>query len=213
LLAAVYADTLPQEGHSYKMVNGQLVEVMATVPPIASNAASPASGTQPTIIINNNNIVAPPQAAPVPILATLPSIQTVVPEPVPTSNAWDFIVAVEKDLNNHNWSGLTPFLADGHVNYFGRRYTSVSYVVRDMQNDAYNYPYSDAKYYADSFTHQVSSEYSPHWSGPMIYDEINVYSVVTERGGRVHRAMTRLTVGYTNNDGNLRIYALVLKVI
>ena len=47
----------------------------------------------------------------------------------------------------------------------------------------------------------------------MLYDSINVYSVVTERSGRVHRALIRLTIGYTLNNGALRIYALVMKVL
>jgi len=38
-------------------------------------------------------------------------------------------------------------------------------------------------------------------------------SVVTERNGRIHRALTRLTVGYTLNNGVFGIYALVMKVL
>jgi hypothetical protein len=52
---------------------------------------------------------------------------------------------------------------------------------------------------------------SPHWTGPTLYDSINVYSVVTERNG-VHRAMTRLTGGYTVNNG-APDYALTMKVL
>jgi hypothetical protein len=50
-------------------------------------------------------------------------------------------------------------------------------------------------------------------TGPMLYDSINVYSVVTERNRRVHRALTRLTVGYTVNNGVPGIYALAMKVL
>jgi hypothetical protein len=77
----------------------------------------------------------------------------------------------------------------------------------------YENPTSQTKYYPDTFTHEISNEYSPHWNGPMIYDSINVYSVITETNGRIHRAMTRLTVGYTVNNGVLGIYALVMKVL
>jgi hypothetical protein len=126
---------------------------------------------------------------------------------------WNFIVGVEKDLNDHNWRDLAPYLADGLFNYFGHRYTSTAYLARDMQNDAYTYVNSNSTYYTDTFTHEVSDEYSHNWVGPMIYDSINVYSVVTERTGRVHRAMTRLTVGYTLNNGALGIYALSLKIL
>jgi hypothetical protein len=147
-------------------------------------------------------------------IALIPRLAVSDPVLAPTSSdAWDFVVAVEKDLNDHNWQGLTPFLANGLLNYFGHRYTSTDYVIRDMQNDAYTYTHSDSTYYPETFSHEVSDEYSHNWIGPMIYDSINVYSVVTERNGRVHRAMTRLSVGYTMNNGVLTIYALALKVL
>jgi hypothetical protein len=140
------------------------------------------------------------------------------PTPVPSAptaqtNPWDFIVSVDKDLTEHNWRALAPNLVDGHVNYFSHRLATIQYIARDMESDAVNYPSSQMKHYPDTFTHEVSGEYSPHWTGPMLYDSINVYSVVTERNGHVHRAMTRLTVGYTVNDGVLGIYALVMKVL
>jgi hypothetical protein len=47
----------------------------------------------------------------------------------------------------------------------------------------------------------------------MIYDSINVFSVVQEHYGRLHRALTRLTVGYTVENGVPNIYGLVLKVL
>jgi hypothetical protein len=142
------------------------------------------------------------------------------PTPVPTSETeipsadpWEFIVSVEKDLNDHNWRDLASHLVDGHVNYFGHRLATVQYIAHDMESDAVNYPSSRTKYYPDTFTHEISNEYSPHWNGPMIYDSINVYSVITETKGRIHRAMTRLTVGYTVDNGVLGIYALVMKVL
>ena len=140
---------------------------------------------------------------------------TPVPTPtteIPSADPWDFIVSVEKDLNDHNWD-LASHLVDGHVNYFGHRLATVQYVAHDMESDAVNYPTSQTKYYPDTFTHEISNEYSPHWNGPMIYDSINVYSVITETNGRIHRAMTSLTVGYTVNNGVLGIYALVMKVL
>ena len=189
-LAASFA--APEEGHSYKVVNGQLVDVAST--------------PQPQIVINNN-IVNQPQPVQV---APVPEVQVVE---VPSTHSWNFIVGVEKDLNDHNWRDLAPYLADGLFNYFGHRYTSTAYLARDMQNDAYTYVNSNSTYYTDTFTHEVSDEYSHNWVGPMISDSINVYSVVTERTGRVHRAMTRLTVSYTLNNGALGIYALSLKIL
>jgi hypothetical protein len=141
------------------------------------------------------------------------------PTPVPptatsqTGNPWDFIVSVDKALSEHNWRALAPYLVDGHVNYFGHSLATIQHIARDLESDALNYPRSQMDYYPDTFTHEVSNEYSPHWTGPMLYDSINLYSVVTERNGHVHRALTRLTVGYTVNNGVPGIYALVMKVL
>ena len=132
---------------------------------------------------------------------------------IQSQNLWDFIVTVEKDLDEHNWRDLAPYLVDGRVNYFGHRKPPIADIRNDMENDARIYSSSESTYNTDTFTHEVSNEYSPHWKGPIIYDSVNVYSVVTETVGRVHRALVRLTVGYTLNDGAVGIFALVMKVL
>ncbi len=53
---------------------------------------------------------------------------------------------------------------------------------------------------ADTFTHEISNEYSPHWNGPSLYDSSDVYSVFACATG-THRTLIRLTVGYTLNNG------------
>jgi hypothetical protein len=68
-------------------------------------------------------------------------------------------------------------------------------------------------YYPDTLTHEVSNEYSPHWVGPMLYDTISTYTEAREFNGRIHRATTRFTVGYTVVNWVTNIYAMVLKVI
>lgn len=133
--------------------------------------------------------------------------------PVAKTSADDFVKLVARALETHNWEALAPYLVEGSVNYFGRRKTTIAWIRQDMENDKINYPRSEWTLYPETFTHEVSNEYSPQWSGPMIYDSVNVYSVVTERNGRVHRAMTRQTVGYTENKGVRSIYALVMKVL
>jgi len=82
-----------------------------------------------------------------------------------------------------------------------------------MNNDARSYAAVNYTYYPDTFTHEVSNEYSPHWVGPMLYDTITTYTEAREFNGRVHRATTRFTVGYTVVNGVTNIYAMVLKVI
>jgi hypothetical protein len=47
----------------------------------------------------------------------------------------------------------------------------------------------------------------------MIYDSITVYTEALESNGHLHRARTRLTVGYTIQDQYISVYALVLKVL
>jgi hypothetical protein len=68
--------------------------------------------------------------------------------------------------------------------------------------------------YPETFTHEVSDEYSSRWDGPMIYDSITVYTEALENNGHLHKARTRFTVGYTIQGGQrISIYALVLKVL
>jgi hypothetical protein len=212
---AAYADNVPVtpvEGHQYKVVDGQLVDVSPTPVP---------TPTPVTVIINNNNSVttttqqptAPTVAVPT---VTVPAGTILIPQTPTfryTETDSNFILSVEAALSNHDWRTLSNYLADGHVNYFGHRYATVSYIANDMQNDTRIYGRWHSTYYPETFTREVSNEYSPHWVGPMIYDSINVYSVVEERGVRVHRAMVRLTVGYTYVNGDAIIYALVLKVL
>jgi hypothetical protein len=65
-----------------------------------------------------------------------------------------------------------------------------------MQGDARNYEWVHSTVYPDSFPHEVSDQYSSRWNGPILYDLINIYSEALERSGKLHKAMTRLTVGY-----------------
>jgi hypothetical protein len=212
------------EGHNYKVVDGQLVDLGPSATPTPTPSPTPTPAPSPTPLqtpqINitvsptfQNQEVAVTPPAPAPTLQPAPAPATLQSTAVPSSNPWDFIVGVERDLNDHNWRDLAPYLVDGHINYFGHRYATLQYVAHDMKNDSLQYPSSQSTYYPDTFTHEISNEYSPHWTGPMLYDSINVYSVVTERNGRIHRALTRLTVGYTLNNGVLGIYALVMKVL
>jgi hypothetical protein len=48
----------------------------------------------------------------------------------------------------------------------------------------------------------------------MLYDSINVYSEALERNGKLHKALTRLTVGYViDSFGRPAIYSLTLKLL
>jgi hypothetical protein len=126
-----------------------------------------------------------------------PSI--VYPTPPPTtSNAVheSVVFAVKQAIDNHDWRTLTQITVDGLVNYFGHRHVTNAYIAQDMQNDARTYEWQHSTAYPNTFTHEVSDQYSSHWSGPMLYDSINGYNKAQERNGKLHKAMTRLTVGY-----------------
>ena len=101
----------------------------------------------------------------------------------------------------------------GSVNYFGHLRVSNAFIRQDMQGDARTYTYDHSIVYPETFTHEVSDEYSSRWDGPMIYDSITVYTKALENNGHLHKARTRLTVGYAVRDQHISIYALVLKVL
>jgi hypothetical protein len=139
------------------------------------------------------------------------------PAPEPSGggqSSASFVIAVDQTFDNHDWQTLTRFTVDGLVNYFGHRYSTNAYIARDMQGDARNYAWVHSRPYPNTFTHEVSDEYSSHWNGPMLYDSINVYSEALERNGKSHKATTRLTVGYTvDAAGQILIYSLTLKLL
>jgi hypothetical protein len=216
--AAVEATTaLPvvQEGHTYAVKDGKLVDTTETAPsPPPTPTPSPAQ--QPTIVINNNVVAQTqqPQVNPTPPPASAGNVA--IPQ-TPNfrygEDQYNFILSVIAAVNNHDWQALAPYVANGHLNYFGDRYSTINLVRREMIQDSYRYGAWHATYDPASFSREVSGEYSPHWEGPMIYDEINAYVEVDEPGVRVHRALQRFTVGYTNIGGVLRIYALVFRVL
>ena len=179
-------------------------------------------GSPVQIVINNNATVqAPPAAAPQPEATPAPQVVYVpvstppppAPTPVQATASSDFVASVLRAYNDHDYLALSPYLVPGHVNCLGHRYASPSFIRSDMTNDARTYAVVNCTYYPDTFTHEVSNEYSPHWVGPMLYDTITTYTEAREFNGRVHRATTRFTVGYTVVNGVTNIYAMVLKVI
>jgi hypothetical protein len=138
------------------------------------------------------------------------------PTPAPSvraSNSASFIAALSRAFDNHNWQTITSYTISGSVNYFGHLRASNAFIRQDMQGDARTYRWERSTVYPDTFTHEVSEEYSSRWDGPMVYDSITVYTEALENNGHLHKAKTRLTVGYTFQDQHISIYALVLKML
>ena len=178
---AAYADNVPVtpvEGHQYKVLDGQLVDVTPTlVPtPTPAPASTPAPApAQTTIVINNNVTTQTPQVTPAPAPATV-AVAVAVPVPVPAPEpeptvtsvlTQTFVYQVAEVLRVSDYATLAPYLVDGHVNYFGHRYSSVNWIANDLQNDSRRYAVVNYTYYPNSLTHEVSDEYSPKWYGPM----------------------------------------------
>jgi Trypsin-like peptidase domain len=133
------------------------------------------------------------------------------PENAAQSN---LVVAVNGAITNHDWRTLTNMTVNGLVNYFGHRHVTNAFIAQDMQNDSRNYAWVHSTAYPNTFSHEVSDQYSSYWSGPMIYDSINTYTEAMERNGKLHKATTRLTVGYVIDlSGHPAIYSLTLKVL
>ena len=132
--------------------------------------------------------------------------------PTRVNDAAAFIIGLSQQMDNHNWRAVVAY-SSGSINYFGRIHTSNDYIRNDMIGDANNYRWVHSTIYPDTFTREVSNEYSSKWQGPMIYDSITEYTQAQENNGRTHRATTRLTVGFTVYNDVITIYALVLKVL
>jgi hypothetical protein len=167
---------------------------------------------------DRSNLPQPPNLDPNAPLQ-LPEFNQQLPAPIhpptstPNRSPASFIIALSRAFDNHDWQTITNYTISGSVNYFGHLRVSNAYIRQDMQGDARTYSSDRSTVYPETFTHEVSDEYSSHWDGPMIYDSITVYTEALENNGRLHRAKTRLTVGYTVQDQHISIYALVLKVL
>jgi len=199
------------EGHNYKVVDGQLVDLGSaptpTPTPIPTPTAAPSpTPAQPTIIINNNVINATPAPVPTPAPAQQQGGSISV-------QPWDFIVDVWTHYSNYDSPWLTAFTQDGLTNYFGQRRASNYRISRDMAGDSSRYSQWHATYFPETFWRETSNEYSPNWQGPMIYDHIDMQSDVYETGVRWHHARVRFTVGYTYLNQVLKIYALTYQVL
>jgi hypothetical protein len=192
-------------------LKAELATVNAT--PAAATIINNIVQAPPTIINNNNNNAAPAPAsvvvAPV-VVEVQPTPAPIVPARSPTAMQW--ILRVNDAFNNHNGSWVTQFTS-GSINYFGHVNTSDNDILRDMANDDNTYLVGHSTYYPNTFEHEVSNEYSSHWTGPMMYDSITLYNEIQERYGRMHRFTERLTVGYTFVNNVTTIYALVMKVL
>jgi hypothetical protein len=124
------------------------------------------------------------------------------------------VMMVNQAIDNHDWKTLTGMTVGGLVNYFGHKHVANAYIAQDMQNDSRNYSWVRSTVHPNTFTHEVSDQYSSYWSGPMLYDSIDMYSEALERNGKLHKATTRLTVGYViDSSGRPAIYSLSLKVL
>jgi hypothetical protein len=142
-----------------------------------------------------------------------PAPNTDRPQTENTAQA-NLIANVNRALDSHDWRTLTGMTVSGLVNYFGHRHVTNAFIAQDMQNDSRNYAWVHSTLYPNTFTHEVSDQYSSYWSGPMLYDSINIYSEAQERNGKLHKALTRLTVGYIiDSSGRPAIYSLTLKVL
>jgi hypothetical protein len=179
----------------------------STLSPPAGEIGADVSGAKSTPIA-----VATPEPEQSPVVKNADVVLS-APTPVQTTARSNFVVSVLQAYNKHDYLALSPYLVPGHVNYFGHRDASPSFIRNDMTNDARTYAAVNCTYYPDTLTHEVSNEYSPHWVGLMLYDTITTYTEAREFNGRVPRATTRFTVGYTVVNGVTNIYAMVLKVI
>jgi hypothetical protein len=116
--------------------------------------------------------------------------------------------AIIKAIANYDWRTLQPYFIDGETNYFGHRHVSVQYIINDIVNDSRQFGRQDWTVYWNTFEHEND--------GDMAYDSVNAYVVIEEPGVRTHRALERLTIGYSwdpNAVHGITIHSLTLKVL
>jgi thioredoxin-related protein len=120
----------------------------------------------------------------------------------------DQMQAVITAMANYDWRALESYFVDGQTNYFGHRHVSVQYIINDIVNDSRQFGRQDWRVYWNTFEHEND--------GDMAYDSVNAYVVIDEPGVRIHRALERLTIGYSwdpNAAHGITIHSLTLKVL
>ena len=120
----------------------------------------------------------------------------------------DQMQAIITAMANYDWRTLEPYFIDGQTNYFGHRHVSVQYIINDIVNDSRQFGRQDWSVYWNTFEHENDGE--------MAYDSVNAYVVIEEPGARTHRALERLTIGYSwdpNAVHGITIHSLTLKVL
>jgi thiol-disulfide isomerase/thioredoxin len=120
----------------------------------------------------------------------------------------DQMQAIITAIANYDWRTLERYFIDGQTNYFGHRHVSLQYIINDIMNDSRQFGRQDWAVYWDTFQHEND--------GDRAYDSVNAYVVVEEPGVRTHRALERLTVGYSSDPEaahGIIIDSLTLKVL
>jgi thiol-disulfide isomerase/thioredoxin len=120
----------------------------------------------------------------------------------------DQMQAIITAMANYDWRALQSYFVDGQTNYFGHRHVSVQYIINDIVNDSRQFGRQDWRVYWDTFEHEND--------GDMAYDSVNAYVVIDEPGVRTHRALERLTIGYSwdpNAVHGITIHSVTLKVL
>jgi thioredoxin-related protein len=120
----------------------------------------------------------------------------------------DQMQAIIIAMANYDWRALEPYFRDGQTNYFGRRNVSVQYIINDIMNDSRQFGRQHWTVYWNTFKHEND--------GDIAYDSVNAYVVIEEPGVRTHRALERLTLGYSwdpNAVHGIIIHSVTLKVL
>jgi thiol-disulfide isomerase/thioredoxin len=126
----------------------------------------------------------------------------------PDGRQVDQMQSIITAMANYDWRALESYFIDGQTNYFGHRHVSLQYIINDIVNDSRQFGRQDWKVYWDTFEHEND--------GDMAYDSVNAYVVIDEPGVRIHRALERLTIGYSSDPDavhGITIHSLTLKVL
>jgi thiol-disulfide isomerase/thioredoxin len=126
----------------------------------------------------------------------------------PAGRQLDQMQAIITAMANYDWRALEPYFIDGQTNYFGHRHVSVQYIINDIMNDSRQFGQQHWTVHWNTFKHEND--------GDMAYDSVNAYVVIEEPGVRIHRALERLTIGYSwdpNAVHGIIIHSLTLKVL
>ena len=110
------------------------------------------------------------------------------PSPHILRRSAEFVLSVNRALNEHDWVTITRYTVDGETNYFGHGKVTNAFIRRDMEGDLKTYRWTRSK--------PEPATFKTWTANGLTYDSIELQAEALEVSGKYHHAHCLFTIGY-----------------